>query len=453
MRSRDSHGGTGASGGAPAASAPGGARPAVEWALRALVLVVLAWLLWRATRPPAPPPAVRATAPALRERLPAWTRAPEVRVAHAELAGVPSDTVRDWLAALAHAGVRVSYGAPALAPVAVAVEPVADPAGRVRLLAAAPGGTAVVLGDALGVLDSVRAGPAGATLATRTVAGVARAAAGNVAARGAAPGAPLLRPVLVLGTAGWESKFTIAALEERGWTVLARLAVAPDVAVTQGAPPALDTARLAAVVALDSAARPYAARIARYVRQGGGLVLAPPAAALPELAALAPARLDAPVTPHADALAGPDPRAGVPRRPLFALRDGAVAIEERDGRPAVAAWRVGAGRVVLSGYDETWRWRMAGPDGAPAAHRAWWAGLLAAAAYAPVVPDSGAGAPAAALDDAPVARLLDALGAPSSAPPAAAAREPRPALPWWVFPLVVLALLAEWASRRARGRR
>jgi hypothetical protein len=50
-------------------------------------------------------------------------------------------------------------------------------------------------------------------------------------------------------------------------------------------------------------------------------------------------------------------------------------------------------------------------------------------------------------------RLVDALGAPSPAPPPSAAREPRHAMPWWILPLLVLALLAEWASRRARGHR
>ncbi|HEX6631278.1 MAG TPA: hypothetical protein VF048_09315, partial [Gemmatimonadaceae bacterium] len=271
------------------------------------MLLVVAWLLWRETRPPAPPPAVRATAGALRERLPAWTRSPDVRAAHAELAGVPGDTVRDWLAALAHAGVRVTYAAPPLAPVAVAAERVPDPAGRVRVLAAAPAGASVALGDALGLLDSLRAGPAGAALATRTVAGSARARAGGVAALGAAPDSLLLRPVLVLGTAGWESKFTVAALEERGWTVIARLAVAPGVEVTQGALAALDTARLAAVVALDSAARPYAARIARYVRQGGGALLAGDAARIPALASLAPGTAGERVAGVAGALAADDP--------------------------------------------------------------------------------------------------------------------------------------------------
>ncbi|HEY0970737.1 MAG TPA: hypothetical protein VGE02_07165, partial [Gemmatimonadales bacterium] len=148
--------------------------------------------------------------------------------------------------------------------------------------------------------------------------------------------------------------------------------------------------------------------------------------------------------------ASDEPRRGLPLRPV-AVRADAVPLETRGGSVAVAARRVGAGRVVQLGYDETWRWRMAGAEGAPAAHRAWWSGLVAAAAYAPRGSDA-----AAVLDDAPVARLIAALGAPS-AELADGATEGRGAVergaPAWIFPLVAIILLAEWASRRLRGAR
>ena len=80
-----------------------------------------------------------------------------------------------------------------------------------------------------------------------------------------------LKPVLVLGAAGWESKFTIAALEERGWRVASRVRVAPNVDVTQGPLGAIDTARYSAVIALDSTAASSATAIARYAREGGGV--------------------------------------------------------------------------------------------------------------------------------------------------------------------------------------
>ena len=427
------------------------ARATLEWGLRVLVLAALGWMLWRETRPSTPAAAVaQATSGELRARLAGWSRDPAVRRAHAQLDGAPDDTVRDWIGALRRAGVAVSYDAGPLAPVAVAAEALADPAGAVRLLAAAPAGSAVAIADAVGTLDTLRAAGGGATLMGRSLAGGGRASTRGVGAGAAPPDSLLLRPVLVVGRAGWEGRFVVAALEERGWTVLARLAVAPGVVVSQGALGALDTARLAAVVALDTTVAPYAARIARFVRQGGGLVLAPEAAGVAALAALAPGRLGAASQPAAALLASDDPRRGLALRPV-ALRDGAVALERHDGRVALAAHRVGAGRVVQSGYEETWRWRMAGPDGAPEAHRAWWAGVVRAAAYAPPVPSTPPMAPPGALDDAPVARLIAALGPASPAPTAARAAGPLRGMPWWLFALVAAALLVEWLSRRARG--
>src|SRR6185503_15174723 len=96
----------------------------------------------------------------------------------------------------------------------------------------------------------------------------------------------MLHKVLVIGDAGWESKFVVAALEEAGWKVDAFIRVAPTVDVTQGSAAVIDTARYSAVVALDGAASPYASRIIEFARTGGGVVLAPPAASLDAMAAL-----------------------------------------------------------------------------------------------------------------------------------------------------------------------
>ena len=52
------------------------------------------------------------------------------------------------------------------------------------------------------------------------------------------------------------------------------------------APECIDTARYSAVVALDSAASPYTARIAEFVRSGGGLVMEPGAALLGDMSSL-----------------------------------------------------------------------------------------------------------------------------------------------------------------------
>jgi hypothetical protein len=79
---------------------------------------------------------------------------------------------------------------------------------------------------------------------------------------------------------------------------------------------------------------------------------------------------------------------------------------------------------------------------------------VAAAAYAPRRPAGDVEAPA--LDDAPVARLIAALGEPSTDAPDAASVSGAPGrrgAPPWIFPLVALLLLGEWGSRRLRGAR
>jgi hypothetical protein len=298
------------------AGAAGGARRAAEVALRGVAVGALALALWGRLRPApaAPGPAAeRADARGLEAALARWTAGP-VAVVDVRLDTLPDARTRAWLAGLAAAGTRVTWRAARRPALAATTEPVADPAGGARLLVAAPAGLTVSAADALGPLDSARADAAGArggvaALALPDVGRPARAAAGGAVARAAGAPGVRLGAVLVVGRAGWESRFAAAALEERGWTVRARLGLAPGVTLgaspaagsagarpagdTAPAPPAppprLDTATLAAVVALDSSAAPLAPALARYVRAGGGLVLAGDAAAVPALAALAPA--------------------------------------------------------------------------------------------------------------------------------------------------------------------
>ncbi|CAA9340066.1 MAG: hypothetical protein AVDCRST_MAG40-2359 [uncultured Gemmatimonadaceae bacterium] len=57
---------------------------------------------------------------------------------------------------------------------------------------------------------------------------------------------------------------------------------------------------------------------------------------------------------------------------------------------------------------------------------------------------------------APYAALVEALGPPTPVGPASAAAAPRRAAlgaPWPLFLTILALLLAEWASRRARGSR
>jgi hypothetical protein len=134
---------------------------------------------------------------------------------------------------------------------------------------------------------------------------------------------------------------------------------------------------------------------------------------------------------------------------VTSLASDAVALESRESAVTVAARRVDAGRVVQSGYDETWRWRMAGGDEAAAAHREWWSRLVAAVAYAPIVARPVASD--AAIDETPLASLIDALGPASTFDAAAVPTRDGTRTTRSLFALVVGALLLEWASRRLRG--
>jgi hypothetical protein len=58
----------------------------------------------------------------------------------------------------------------------------------------------------------------------------------------------------------------------------------------------------------------------------------------------------------------------------------------------------------------------------------------------------------ASLDDAPRARLIAALGPPTAALARPARRDERFA-DWLLLSVAMLALVAEWASRRLRGAR
>jgi hypothetical protein len=440
-------------------------RVALERALRAVAVASLGVALWRWTRPA---PAAAAAVPevaeggAIGDALARWTRAPAA-AGHASLDALPDPVTRDWLRALAGAGMRVGWSAARAPSLAVSGERAREPGGDVLVRVASPPGLAVAVGDEAGTLDSVRAGRAGAGVALGAAGDTLVARAGGAVARAAGAPAPRLGQVLVLARAGWEGKFVVAALEERGWAVRARLAVAPGVVVEQGAAAvALDTATTAAVVALDSAslATSGTGRLAAYVRAGGGLVLAGNAARA--AGALAVARGGDSVPGVPGALVGEAPRRGLALRPLAGLADGAVVLERRPspsgipatGAPvAAAARRVGAGRVVQLGYADTWRWRLAGDDGAPEAHRRWWSGVVGAAAYAPAAaPADTAGATGGdALDPAPLASAVAALGPPSPAPARAAAGGPaRSHVPDAALLATALAaVLAEVASRRS----
>ncbi|MBI3792258.1 MAG: hypothetical protein HY275_15460, partial [Gemmatimonadetes bacterium] len=339
-----------------------------------------------------------------------------------------------------------------LAPLAIALEPSLDPAGGVELLAAAPAGDTLRLGDSVGVLDSARVRTRGVRLAMATPVGEAVAMTRNGTLRARAPVPTSPKAVVVLARAGWEPKFIVAALEERGWKVEARLIVRPDTAVVQGNTAGLDTARVGVVIALDQAAAARAGAIAQFVRSGGGLILGPEAATLPAFAELLPGTAGARRASAAITVSARDPRRALPLVPLATLGPGATALEHRDDAVAVAARRLGAGRVVYEGYDDSWRWRMTGPEGAREAHRRWWAALVAAASPEPFPRATLPGAGAVRSADAPLARMVATLGAPGlPREPTSAPDAEGDGAPGWWGALALAALLAEWASRRLRG--
>ena len=428
---------------------PPDARRRAELALRAAALVLLAWMIARSAAP-RDRAAVqeRTDSRALNAALTSWTLAPEPTSVHVTAAFAPAVREREWLRALARAGVRVSWSGDSIPAIAIEVAARSDPAGGVRAYVAAPAGARATLSDAVGLIDTLSIAPGANALSLPMSAVALDLLVRGQHARALAPESLLPRQIVVLGRAGWEGKFAMAALEERGWRVSSRLRVGPNVSVSQGTPLALDTAHTAVVVALDSSAAQYAGAIVSFERTGGGVVLAGDAPLAAPLRALAPGRAGARVAAASISFASTAPRRALGFYPIVALASDAVPLESRDGHVIAAARRVGAGRVVQLGYDETWRWRLAGTGDAPAAHRDYWSSVISAAAYRATAPITAAAGNA---DAAPLASLYADLGSPSA--PAAPAVHVSPGLRWWMFALLALLLLAEWSSRRLRGAR
>lgn len=420
-------------------------RSRFETACRVGAFAALGWLLGSSLLPTRRTLIDRVPAADLERRLPELTRSARGLAIHATLPVAPPAWQVEWLDALDRAdGRAVSWeGTPPA--VAMSVEPLADPNGGARIDVAAPNGSAVTLRDDASAIDSVKVAALGATIVTPIALGEIRGdvAGQHVAARGA--DSVRTRAAMVVGAAGWEAKFVASALEERGWPVIARFTVAPNVDVTQGAGPALDTSRVAVLVAIDSTVEALGAAVERFVRSGGGLVLAGTSARARNVAALAPGTLAArtrPVVRPTDTV-----RLGSTGFYPLSVGENGVALERRSDGVSVAARRLGAGRVIQLGYDDSWRWRMAGVTGSEVAHREWWSRIIRAAAYAPVADGAS---PGEAFDAAPLASLVDRLG------PARSLGEglpSRPIDPRWLIALMVLLLLAEWASRRLRGLR
>jgi hypothetical protein len=418
----------------------------LETGLRAVALAALGWLLWGALRPE-PAPANRASlgAAQLADGLAEWARRPPAETLHVDLGGNLAPAWRASLRALRRAGTGVTWRDGGVAPVALEAEGLVDPAEGVAVRLAGPAGAVPTVEDDLGVIDTLRLSGPGATLRMPLAAGPVRVRLGRTAAAVPVTPAPGGGSAVILGAVGWEARFVIAALEERGWRVDARLDLAPGLAVTQGRPLPLDPQRHAVAIVLDSLGAAGTRRVAEFVTRGGGLVVVGPAA-LRGIAGASPGRVNRVVRPAV--LGGPqeDPLGALVLDGLQPAED-AVVLAERAGVAAIAARRVGAGRVIYVGYRETWRWRLTGPAGADDAHREWWASIVAAAAPHPLgSPEPGLDQ---RLDAAPRAALAAALGPGTEAPPAPGRAG---GVSWRVMlVLAAAALFGEWSSRRLRG--
>jgi hypothetical protein len=363
---------------------------------------------------------------------------------HVRIDHPPAGRDRDWLAALSGAATDVDWSGPSLVPTAISVEPRIDPAGGADVNVASPENAVTILADTLGILDSARATRTGVRGYLPKFRGTVDALVGPVVARAARHDSIELHKLLVIGQAGWESKFAVAALEERGWQVDAHIVVSPKGDVHQGKIADIDTAHYSAVIAIDTTAARYGDRIAAFVRQGGGLVLWAPAARARGLAAIAPGAAGVLIVDEGDAVSDSAPRAGLELVPITTLSADAIVLERRGPDVALAARRVGRGRVLETGYTDSWRWRMAGGADALARHREWLAGLVALVATSSHHPVA-----ASPSDVAPLVTLIDELG-PSRVSTESPSLDPA-AVARWVFALVCAALLLEWASRRVRG--
>lgn len=363
-------------------------------------------------------------------------------VVHRQFDATPSALERDSLGALARAGRRVTWSGE-LAPLVAMAEPLREPGRRWRI--AAVGTAPLLLQDSLGLVDSLEAAAAITLEPTR---GAAQLVQSVSRAEVAATATAEPRGVAVLGRVGWEPRFIITALEEAGWRVDARLALGRERDVRQGdAMPRLD--RHDVVIVTDSAtARANVTSLLQFVRGGGGLILAGEAAATqaPALRAIVAATVRGLEDPETRSFEGHEPTHALPLYALAALRRDANVLEDREGTPSIAARRLEAGRVMQVGYAETWRWRMEGEGRSVEEHRAYWsrlAGLVARGVPRPVP------AIADAKSAAPQASLVQAVGPAVTAPPARGGEGPP--FPLWLGPIILLALLAEWGSRRRRG--
>jgi hypothetical protein len=154
-----------------------------EGVLRAVGAAAIAWALWRAVAPEPARGLVVVDGAALNEALRRWSVEPAPDSLHATLDATPGAATRDWLAAIAASGTRVSWHATDAPPLALAVSRIQDPGGGARIAIAAPSGALVSVRDGAGPIDTVRVRSAGATLEMGAPVGTISADVGSATSR------------------------------------------------------------------------------------------------------------------------------------------------------------------------------------------------------------------------------------------------------------------------------
>ncbi len=426
--------------------------------LHAVALACMALLLWRLLMP------VSATgiastvtqAGTLDAGLASLLRSPTDTL-DVTLSGVPAPHARAALRALRGSGHTVRLRAASTLPaLAVAAEDEWRALGGTRILVAGSDSLGASVSDGAGALDSLTLSSGGNRSQSGPVQGLLRVDAPTVRASvmSLRAGSPDAARVLVLGDATWESRFLVSTLEEAGWPVDMAVTLSPRVTISQGAARAPVRNRHAIVVLLQGAPASSIAALPQFVRDGGGLVIVGEAARNAGLASLRAGAPGATIAGELGAEASTEPRHGLDLVPVASLAAGSITLESRDGRVAVAARRVGAGRVLQVGYDNSWLWRMAGNDDAPVAHRRWWTTLLSSVVPLSVPLTHNLSAEHDTVDAAPVAALARDLGLPAigTATLAPVRENWRASLdPRWLLALALLSLVASWTLRRWRG--
>lgn len=414
---------------------------ALEAGARVIALGALVWLIARAWMPAPEVEREIAASADIPGALSRWTKDPRSLDLSLRLDQVPAAAERDWLAGLAKAGSSISWQGD-LDPFALEVATSAEPVHSYLITATGAPGMELRFSDALREIAVIPQRSGAVSLRTSTLAGPVALALPSGDALALAPPPPRLGRVAVIGAAGWEAKFVVAALEERGWRVDASIAVAPGVHVGRFDAVTLDTSRHSAIVVLDEPSLRRVPQLAGFIRSGGGVILAGTATRAPAIADLSPVLAARTVSPTDTAIVTQDALGGAV---FSSLRPGAAVIESRGDLPIVVGMRVGAGRMVAVGYANSWRWRMAGDEDAPEAHRQWWSALVGSVAYAP---DTAA---ARAAGQAPLAALVSALGPARSASVSPGGR--RWPIDQLLFAVAAVALIGEIVSRRRRGLR